>query len=266
MLLNQEILRVKFYTMKSDTKVVAALACRVQSTRLYGKPLQLLDIERNISIIDYLIAQLKSHQAINEVVLAISEGTENEIFKEVARKHGLKYVIGDQIDVLGRLIQAGEKSGADIIFRTTSENPFIYLDPLEDVLIQHKENNTDYSYIAKLPRGAFFELINLESLKRAHQKGQDRHRSELCVQYINENPKKFKIQKIFPQDKSLHRPDIRLTVDYPEDLIVAREAYSALKKKDGFVTVDEVISFLDTHPELNELNRWILTDKKRIWR
>ena len=175
--------------MKSNIKVVAALACRVQSTRLYGKPLQLLDIDKNISIIDYLIAQLKAHSSIDEVVLAISEGVENEPFKEVARKHGLKYVVGNQIDVLGRLIQAGDKCGADIIFRTTSENPFIYLDSLEDTLKQHIINKADYSYIAKLPRGAFFELINLSSLKRAHKEGEDRHRSELCVQYINENPK-----------------------------------------------------------------------------
>ena len=36
-------------------KLVAALACRNQGTRLYGKPLQNLDIDKGITILDYMI-------------------------------------------------------------------------------------------------------------------------------------------------------------------------------------------------------------------
>ena len=40
--------------MKS--KLVAAIACRNQGTRLYGKPIQNLDVENGIRIIDNIIA------------------------------------------------------------------------------------------------------------------------------------------------------------------------------------------------------------------
>ena len=67
-------------------KLVAALACRNQGTRLYGKPIQNLDIENGIRIIDNVISCLQSITCIGEVVLGISEGIENEIFIKIAQE------------------------------------------------------------------------------------------------------------------------------------------------------------------------------------
>ena len=67
-------------------KLVAALACRNQGTRLYGKPIQNLDIENGITILDNVISCLQSITCVDEVVLGISEGIENEVF--IKRKFG----------------------------------------------------------------------------------------------------------------------------------------------------------------------------------
>jgi spore coat polysaccharide biosynthesis protein SpsF len=72
-------------------KLVAALACRNQGTRLYGKPVQNLDIENGIRIIDNVISCLKSIDCIDEVVLGISEGIENELFIKIAREKKIKF-------------------------------------------------------------------------------------------------------------------------------------------------------------------------------
>ena len=67
-------------------KLVAALACRNQGTRLYGKPIQNLDIANRITRIDKVISCLQSVSCIDEVVLGISEGIENEIFIKIANQ------------------------------------------------------------------------------------------------------------------------------------------------------------------------------------
>ena len=69
-----------------NKKLVAALACRNQGTRLYGKPIQNLDIDEGVRIIDNVISCLKSVKSIEEVVLGISEGIENEIFINIAKE------------------------------------------------------------------------------------------------------------------------------------------------------------------------------------
>jgi spore coat polysaccharide biosynthesis protein SpsF len=247
-------------------KVVCTLACRVQSTRLYGKPLQFLNVDKKITILDYLLDHLAETSEIDEVVLAISDGVENTPFIELAEKRGLQYVIGDQKDVLGRLIAAGQKGEADIVFRVTSECPFIYMDALPNALQKHIDNQASLTVMEGLPEGAYFELINLHDLQREHDEGEDRHRSELCTLFINENPDKFKIQILDVPHPELKRPDIRITVDWPEDLIVVREVYKALKSDGEFIDIQDIIDYLDAHPELNKVNNWIDAGTGRIWK
>ena len=80
-------------------KLVAAVACRNTGSRLYGKPVQNLDIENGYRIIDYIIDSLHSISCISEIVLGISEGKENEVFIDIAKDRNLNYIVGNEVDV-----------------------------------------------------------------------------------------------------------------------------------------------------------------------
>jgi spore coat polysaccharide biosynthesis protein SpsF len=233
-------------------RLVAAIAVRNQGSRLYGKPLQNLDYEHGIKIIDNIIACLNSLEEIDEVILGISEGTDNLAFQEYAKEIGLRYIIGDEIDVLDRLIKCGELGGASDIFRMTSESPFLFFEAVPEVWDTYKSKNYDALFYDKIIDGCGFEIISLEALKRSHKNGDDRHRSELCTLYIRENKDKFNIKIEVPDDKFI-RTDLRLTVDYPEDLILCRYVYNKFKENAPKIPLDEVIQFLDQNEFLKKL-------------
>lgn len=69
-----------------ERKLVAAIACRNQGSRLYAKPIQNLNVQNGIRIIDNIISCLRTLKSIDEIVLGISEGLENEIFKRIANE------------------------------------------------------------------------------------------------------------------------------------------------------------------------------------
>jgi len=246
-------------------KVVGTLACRVQSKRLYAKPLQFIDIENEITILEYLVGFLKTCNRVDEIVLAISEGVENKPFEILARKMGLQYVIGSEQDVQKRLIMAAEKGDGNIVYRVTTECPFIYMDTFEEILEKHIKNKAALTVIEGLPEGTYYEIINLADLKTAHDQGEERHRSEFCTLYMCENPDKFYLQRLRTGSSKLQRPDIRLTVDYPEDLIVVREVYKALKVRNDYIKIEDIINYLDANPKLKEVNSWIDAGIGRIW-
>lgn len=246
-------------------KVVAALACRVQSRRLYAKPLQFIDIDQEISILEYLVSSLKAVRQINEIVLAVSEGEENTPFYRLAEKMGIRYIVGSQQDVQLRMIKAADLAGGDIIFRVTTECPFIYMDNLSDVLKAHIENKAALTVIEGLPEGSYYELIDVAKLKQSHRECGPEYRTEFCTLYMFRNPDKFFLQRLTVPDSALKRPDIRLTVDYPEDLIVVREVYKALYKKGSFINVADIIQLLDSKPSLKAVNGWIDAGAGRIW-
>lgn len=233
-------------------KLIAALACRNPGSRLYGKPLQNLDIENGVSVLQYMINWIKTTPVINETVLGISEGIDNLTYIEFAKKNKIPYIIGDEKDVLGRLIQCGDRCHATDIFRLTTESPFTYFEAIEDAWKEHVEGDYDFSGLDNLPDGSGFEIIKLDVLKYAHTHGENRHRSEFCSLYLRENKNMFKMKYVeIPQ--SIRRTDIRLTIDYPEDLILCRAIYSHFKHVAPKIPLSDIITYLDENPQLKAL-------------
>ena len=233
-------------------KLVAAIACRNQGSRLYGKPVQNLDVEHGIRIIDNIIDCLRTIECIDEIVLGISEGIENEVFKKIAEDKGLNYIVGDQIDVLERLIKCGRLAHATDIYRVTSESPFPYFEPVESVWQRHKSEQADATFLDDVIDGCGFELISLGALETSHRKGSKKHRSELCTLYIREHLEDFKVHKAEPPHELIRR-DLRLTVDNPEDLAVCRIVYNTFKAQAPRIPIGEIVKFLDTNPKLIEM-------------
>ena len=233
-------------------KLVAALACRNQGSRLYGKPLQNLDIEKGLSILGYMINLIRTIPEVQGIVLGISEGSHNACYIDVAREYGLDYIIGDEHDVLSRLIQCGQKAGATDILRLTTESPFTYFEAIPDAWKKHVEGGFDCAFLDNLPDGSGFEIHTLNTLKNAHEHGQKKHRSELCSLYIRENKEKFKIQYVSIPDE-LRRIEIRLTVDFPEDLVLCRKVYQHFKQQAPRIHLGDIIRFLDLNPDLKKL-------------
>jgi len=88
-------------------------------------------------------------------------------------------------------------------------------------------------------------------------------RSEFCSAYIRNHPNDFKIKIVEPR-KELQRLDLRLTVDYPEDLILCRKVYAHLKNKAPHIPIAQIIDFLDQNPSIHEgVKEYV--DTKPIW-
>lgn len=249
--------------MMQERRLVAALACRANGSRLYGKPLQNLDIAKNYTLLDHIIEGAKATKAIDEIVLGISEGIENMIFIDVAKRHNISYILGSQKDVLMRLIQCGRAGRATDIFRVTTECPFIAWELLDQAWADHVSKGYDITVTDYLGEGLNFEIYSQESIENCHRRGSDGERSEFCSAYARRNHHEFKINIVEPE-KSWQRMDYRLTVDYPEDLIVCRKIYEALKNKSPHIPVPDILNFLDENRHIHSLID-AYVDETPIW-
>lgn len=233
-------------------KLIAALPCRNNGSRLYGKPLQNLDIEKGLTVLDYIISYLKNMPIIDGIVLGISEGEDNLVYKSVAKKHDISFIVGSEKDVLYRLIQCGEHHDATDVYRMSTESPFPYFEIVDLAWSNHKKNNFDFTHLDNVPDGSGIEIISMDTLHKSHSNGEDRHRSEFCSLYIRENREKFKIQPL-KAPKEVLRADIRLTVDYPEDLIICRAVFNEFKDLAPLIPLNKIINFLDSNKKLKDL-------------
>ena len=233
-------------------KLVAAFACRVGGSRLYGKPLQNLDFEQGITVLDQMVNLTETISSISSIVLGVAEGHENLSLVDFAKNRDVDYITGNEKDVLLRLIMCGRKVHATDVFRVTTENPFFHYEMVDEAWIAHVEAGNDVTVIDGLPEGCFFEIFSMEALEQSHKLGDSKHRSEYCSLYIRENLGNFQVE-VLPIPRKLERMDMRLTIDYPEDLVLCRRVYSHFKHLAPRIPVDQIIDFLDKNPEIQSL-------------
>ncbi len=231
-------------------KLVAALACRVQGTRLYGKPVQ--NLVAGTTILDQILDTVQRLDGIDTAVLGIAEGIENQVFVRVAKEKGIPYVIGDEVDVLSRLVACGRVTDATDVFRVTTECPFLHFDPFAQAWADHVDKGNDVTTTDCLPEGTHFEIYTLDALTQSYVRGSTRHRSEACSRYIREHRADFQVQLILPPPECARR-DLRLTVDYPEDLVLCRRVYERFRDRAPLIPLVEIIEFLDANPDLKTL-------------
>lgn len=235
-------------------KYAAIITCRNGSSRLYGKPLQNLDVKNRISVIEHMICWMRTVPCYGEIVLAIAEGIENQVYEEIAKKMDVSCFWGAEEDVLARAIFCAREVGATDITRFTPESPYTCFEVIDEAWNDHIDGGYHASFLDNVPNGANLEILSVEALAKSHKLGNHWHRTMGCSLYIREHKDEFNIRYI-PIDKEIQRPDIRLTIDYPEDLILCRAVYEAFKDEAPRIPVRKVIRFLDTRPDLMELVR-----------
>ena len=237
-------------------KTVAVVACRLESTRLYGKPMHLLGDQ---PIIAHLLSALRQPKRIDEIVLAISDGPGQGVFVDVAKREGIGYWIGSELDVLYRTVKTAEMASAETVIRVTPDCPFAYWENVDEMIETHESQKAHLTVTEHLPHGAAVEVIDWATLKWICESpdSEARHH-EHSTMYISEHPERYKILRMdAPED--LRRPDIRLTVDLPEDLILVRRIYDALHSQGEPIPIRPIVQYLDAHPEVREINGAIET-------
>lgn len=237
-------------------KVVAIIQARMGSTRLpgkvmkeiLGKPVILWDLDR-ISI----------SKLIDEIVVAIPYGKENDVIADTIKKYNDKIVTtrGSEDDVLDRYYQAAVKADADVVVRITSDCPLIDPVVINQVIEQFLDNDCDYcsnSLIRSYPRGLDTEVFSFKALEEAWNEATKDSEREHVTPYIIENPDKFKLLNVANSSDLSH---LRWTLDTKEDFEFINAIYERIFPKKQLFLMDDVLKLMDKEPELIDINRYI---------
>lgn len=234
--------------MVEGRSLVAAIAVRNASSRLYAKPLQNIDIDARLTIVEALIDCMASTGCVDQTYLAIADAPGSEAFVDLARKIGVAHILGDEDDVLSRLIGCAEASGCTDVLRLSSESPFLHYDYLETLWPDHARRGLDATFLDNVIDGCGFEIMARTALEDAHRRATKPDHYEHCSMYIREHHDRYRIERVFGPPE-LDRRDLRLTVDHPEDLVICRRIYRALKDKAPRIPIPEIVKLLDANPD-----------------
>ncbi|MCX6584661.1 MAG: glycosyltransferase family protein [Candidatus Aminicenantes bacterium] len=188
------------------------LQARVGSTRLPGKALlPILDKP----MLHYTVETLKLSPGVDRVVLAIPVNPADDPLVDFAREHAVDCFRGSEANVLERFYRASLQFKDSFYFRATGDNPVLdYRHPrrLLDHLIA---SQCDYTGERGMPLGSAVEAFTFGALEKCFKEATSEADLEHVTLYMKQSGR-FNVQ-YFDAPEECFYPQLRLTVDYPED-------------------------------------------------
>jgi glutamate-1-semialdehyde 2,1-aminomutase len=228
----------------------------MKSSRLPGKVAMKLGPNHTVLGLGITRA-LRSRLANSVVVLTTTDSVDDQIVLE-AQKYGVKFYRGSERDVLSRYFEASEAFEADVIIRITSDCPFIDPELIDDAISRLLHEKAEYYCNQEpfvYPDGMDVDVFTKNVLVKAHLEATSQFDREHVTPYIKSIAKKAS-QARNEQDFS----HIRLTVDEPEDMLVARAIYS-LASNPELVSCEEILQLIDDNQTIKNMNSHIKSNE-----
>jgi len=225
------------------------ITARLKSTRLPEKLLQPISGRAALA---HLVDRAKRVRSASVVVVCTSTNPEDDRLEALARAEGIECFRGHDDDVLQRLHDAARAFGLDYILNITADCPLVDPDYADRIADASREGRADLIRAMELPHGAYSYGLAPEALATVLAMKDD-VRTEVWGRYFTDTDA-FTVRDL-PVDPEHRRPDLRMTLDYPEDLTFFRAVFDRLYRPGEVFTLDHVLALLDAEPDLIEFNR-----------
>ena len=229
------------------------ITVRTSSTRLPQKCLLPIGDEKAI---EFLIRRLKRSEEAEKIILCTTTYPQDDILCRIAEQEGILHFRGPEKDKLERWRGAAEKFGVDFFVTADGDDLFCEPELIDICFRQHKQTGADFIEQDNLICGSFTYGIATKALQKVCEI-KDTEDTEMMWVYFKETGL-FKVELLQDIPSIFHRPDIRMTLDYEDDLEFFRtvaENFLHQGRKD--FTLWDIMAFLDAHPEVIKINQYL---------
>jgi spore coat polysaccharide biosynthesis protein SpsF (cytidylyltransferase family) len=231
------------------TRTVAFIQARTSSTRLRGKVLAPL---QGRPLILYMAHRVLRARLLNDVVIVTSTDPDDDVLASTALSASLAVYRGELTDVLKRYADAAELYAADEVVRLTGDCPLIDPGIIDHVIRVRRETSVDYASNIDpptFPDGMDVECFGRSALVKASSLARSPAEREHVTLWMRSSAAGL--------SRANYRAiadfsDLRLTVDYADDLEMVRRLLERLP--DNFDLFD-VLRELSSDASLRSINQ-----------
>ncbi len=201
------------------------ICVRLDSRRIPNKALQTIN---GTPIIKLLADRLLKSNIPICVAFPHYKGSQDYKVHEVLKDLPINFYYGSKDNVLDRFFNAAQENNYQTIVRVTADDILIDTDLMKEMIKQHQLSGSDYTFVRNCIEGTGAEIVSMDVVKQAYSEWETtqpiEHLSYVFKQYSNQ------IMEYLPMETSYR--DVRLTIDYPEDLEVMKCVYDVIGYND----------------------------------
>lgn len=206
-------------------------------------------------MICHMIDRLKLAERVGQVVICTSTVEQDDPLERIATQESVNCFRGEPDDVLRRLTDAAQSVGADIVVNCTADNPFVDPEYIERLVDFHVEQGNDFSKVEGLPFGAFSYVLSYSAMVRACELKAETD-TEVWGGYFTET-NRFKWSVMPVTDPKVSWPELRLTVDTPEDFELVERIFDELYQPGQIFSLAAIVDLCRRRPDLAAINAGI---------
>lgn len=234
-------------------KAAILITARLKSTRL---PLKVIKPIHGKPMIVYMLDRLKLARIPEEIIICTSTVAQDDPLEKIAVQEGVECFRGSPEDVLLRLTNAAEAYGVETVMNCTADNPFVDPEYMDKLYQYHIEQKNDFTKINGLPWGTFSYAISLDALKKACELKAESD-TEVWHGYFMDTGR-FKWSALEVTDEAVCWPDLRLTVDTPEDFEMVTRVFDELYDSQTVFPLRNIVDLCRRKPEIPAINETVI--------
>lgn len=218
------------------------IQARLSSSRFPKKMLS--TVADDMLLIDYVYNQCMMSKIADYVAVITSDEESDTKLAEHCIRKGIPLFRGNLNNVLNRYIQGAEFFGTEFIVRICGDSPFADIDLMDQMIKYSLNRQLEYCLIDNCLNGFMSEFITLQALKKVEkEKNLTQPDQEHVTKYIRERSNIFKCGSINANLRPLKLQNYTLTIDYPEDLEVAKKITAHFKN--SRFNSEDILKFLN---------------------
>lgn len=238
-------------------RICATIEARMTSSRLPGKVL--MDCVGE-PMLQRMVERLKRVPSLDGIVIATTVNADDDPVAELADRLGVGCFRGSEHDVMERVLGAARAHDIDVIVETTGDCPCIDPDIVERCIAAWREANTNgrVDYLSNVlertyPVGMDTQVFPTDILADAAGRTDHETDREHVSLFIYRHPELYSLKNVAAPPE-LTAPDIHITLDTPEDLVLIRGVFEALYPGRPDFSLADILEFLRARPDLGAVN------------
>ena len=228
-------------------RVIGVIEARMGSSRRPGKVLAEVVAQ---PLLNLIVERLRRSRRIDEIVIATSVETQDLAIEQWANKCQVPCYRGSEEDV---------RLGADQPFPDWELN-----DQLVDIYLRGGYDYVSNALTLSYPLGIVAQVYSEKTLAECEQLSRAETNRDGTSDYLWQHPERYRLFNLLAPPK-LTAPDIRLTVDYPEDLELVGLIYEKLYRANPAFTLEDILAQFKANPHWREINGHISHGNRIEW-
>lgn len=230
-------------------KTAILITARLKSTRL---PMKVLKPIHGRPMIAHLLDRLKLARRPDDIIICTSPLDQDAPLVDLAAQEGVNVYQGNPDDVLLRLTKAAEHYGVDTVVSCTADNPFVDPDYIDKLVDFHLAHGHDYSKTEGMPFGTFSYVLSYPAMRHACAIKAEQD-TEVWGGYFTDTGQ-FSWGTLEVDDPDIRWPELRLTVDTPEDFALISAIFDELYEPGKVFTLQAITALCRSRPDLVAIN------------